>query len=123
MGGNIGEIAVSTPHETLFKFFEYFPMTNYLNLIALFLMFIFLVTSADSACFVLGIMSDNGNPNPSKFKKLIWGVIMGVMVTAALISKGGVDTLKALAITGAIPFTFIMLFHCYCLIKALFAEK
>ena len=35
---------------------------------------------------------------------------------------GGADALKALAITGAIPFVLVMLVHCYCLIKSLREE-
>ena len=57
----------------LFAFFEYFPATDLLNFLTVCLIFIFLVTSADSGTFVISMMTSNGNLNPAVRVKLIWG--------------------------------------------------
>lgn len=121
--GGIAAIAASTPNQALFALFQNFVGTEILNVLALVLMFIFLVTSADSASFVLGMLSTKGSLNPPTFRKLIWGVVMGLMVLAALFSQGGIAAIKALAISGALPFIFVMILHCYCLLRALHLER
>ena len=49
----------------MFVFLSNIPFGSFLSLLALILIFIFFITSADSATFVLGMLSSNGNSNPS----------------------------------------------------------
>lgn len=117
--GGLVEVVGRNPESVFFQYLSTLPWSHLWSLIAVCLIFFFLVTSADSACFVLGMMTSRGSLNPPTFRKLIWGVIMSFMVGAALFSEGGVEALKQLAIVGAIPFVFIMLVHCYCLVAQL----
>lgn len=92
----------------LFEFFKYFPGTTLLNFLALCLIFIFLVTSADSGTFVISMMTSAGNLNPPTRLKLIWGLIITGITVATIVTES-VKVAKAMAITGAIPFTFIII--------------
>ena len=92
----------------LFAFFEYFPGTTLLNFLAVCLIFIFLVTSADSGTFVISMMTSGGSLNPSTKLKLTWGLIITGITVATIVTES-VKVAKVMAITGAIPFTFIII--------------
>ncbi len=107
-GGGLKEIVFEDATKALFAFLEYFPASEVLNACAVALMFIFLVTSADSGTFVLSMMTTNGNLNPPVAQKMVWGTLIAALTTGTLIAES-VPVAKAMAITGAIPFTVIVL--------------
>ncbi len=93
--------------QPLFLWLGQQPLGPVLKIAAVVLLFVFLITSADSAAYVLGMLSEEGNPNPSNSAKLGWGIVT-VVISAALITRNDVDINKAVAIVGAIPFTVIL---------------
>ncbi|MDJ0945437.1 MAG: BCCT family transporter [Kiloniellales bacterium] len=105
--GGLAEIVFEDVSAALYAFFGYLPGTAVLNILAVILVFIFLVTSADSGTFVVSMMTTNGNLNPDVRTKLIWGILMSAITFGVLVS-GSVSVAKAMAITGAVPFTFIV---------------
>ncbi len=102
----------------LFSFFSYFPLSMLLSIAALILIFTFLITSADSATFVLGMLSDGGNLNPSNQIKIMWGLIIAGSSIVFLLA-GGLEAVKTLSIVVASPFTLLMVIICYSILKAL----
>ena len=106
-GGGLAEIVFEDVSAALYAFFGYLPGTAILNVLAVILVFIFLVTSADSGTFVVSMMTTNGNLNPNVRTKLTWGILMSAITFGVLVS-GSVSVAKAMAITGAVPFTFIV---------------
>ncbi|MCM3519821.1 BCCT family transporter [Staphylococcus xylosus] len=104
--------------KALFDFLSYYPLNNFLSIIALLLIFIFFITSADSATFVLGMLSSDGNPNPSRTIKIIWGLLTAGAAIVFLLS-GGLDAVQSISIVVAIPFTIISIFICWALFKDL----
>lgn len=106
-GGGLAEKVFADVSAALFAFFEYFPATALLNFLSVCLIFIFLVTSADSGTFVISMMTSNGDLNPAVKVKLTWGLIMAA-ITVGTLATGSVSVAKAMAITGAIPFTIII---------------
>ncbi len=115
------ESAVSDVSTALFRMLEYFPFSNVLSMIAVILLLVFFVTSADSATFVLGMMTSNGDPNPPTSKKIAWGLTQSTLAGVLLIS-GGLMALQRMAIAAALPFTIIMILMCYNLIRGLAEE-
>jgi glycine betaine transporter len=107
-GGGIADKVFADVTSALFAFFEYFPGTAVLSFLSVCLIFIFLVTSADSGTFVISMMTSNGSLNPSTKLKLTWGLIM-TGITVATVYTESVSVAKAMAITGAIPFTVIIM--------------
>ena len=106
--GGITENVFADVAGALFVFFEFFPGTDLLNFLAVCLIFIFLVTSADSGTFVISMMTSEGSLNPSTKLKLTWGLIITGITIATIVTES-VTVAKAMAITGAIPFTFIII--------------
>lgn len=107
-GGGITEKVFTDVSAALFAFFEYFPGATVLNFLAVCLIFIFLVTSADSGTFVISMMTSDGDLNPQTKLKITWGLII-TGITIATIATESVNVAKAMAITGAIPFTFVII--------------
>ncbi len=120
--GGLGSLVPENTSRALFAFLGYLPLTPVLVGVALFLIFIFLVTSAQSGAFVLGMMTTNGSLNPPTYRKLFWGVVVAILTAATLPAKGGVHTLRAIAVSGALPFTMIMIAQVACLFHALGEE-
>ncbi|ANU24047.1 BCCT family transporter [Planococcus donghaensis] len=106
----------------IFVFLEQFPLYGLLSALMLALIMIFLVTSADSTVYVLGIMTSDGNENPSNVVKGIWAVLIAV-ITGVLIVSSGLQGLQSVALIAALPFTVIMLLISVSLMKSLSQEK
>ncbi len=107
-GGGLSELVFADVTTALFLFLDYFPYGGLLGATACFLIFIFLVTSADSGTFVLSMMTSNGNLNPPLVHKMVWGILIAVLTIGTLLS-GSITVAKAMAITGALPFSVILL--------------
>jgi len=121
-GGLRGMMLVDV-EQTLFSMLERFPLSWPLTLLTLVLIFTFLVTSADSASFVLGMMTSRGALDPPTWKKLTWGIVVALLTASTLFAEGGILVMRAIAIVGAIPFTVIMIVHILCLLKHLRGES
>ncbi|WP_340082175.1 BCCT family transporter [Terribacillus sp. FSL K6-0262] len=108
----------------LFAMLSHLPGGMILSILALLLIATFFITSADSATFVLGMQTTNGDLNPSKTVKLIWGLVQSA-TAAILLWVGGEDGLGALqtaSIIAAFPFAIIMILVVFSLIKTLKKE-
>jgi choline/glycine/proline betaine transport protein len=63
-----------------------------------------------------------GDPEPPVMHRVIWGLKEG-LVAAVLLLAGGLSALQTAAITAALPFSVIMLFMAWGLVRALRAER
>lgn len=108
--------------EVLFKTFEHYPLGLLLSIIAIFLIFSFFITSADSATYVLAMLSEDGSLVPSNRKKVIWGVGVAFIAIALLLS-GGLDALQNVLIIAALPFSIVLVLIVVSLLKELLHEK
>ncbi len=120
-GGNIAKTAANNLPQSLFDTLTAFPLGAVTSILALVLVSIFFITSADSATFVLGSMSANGAVNPSAPVKLTWGVVIASFA-AILLLAGGLSALQTATITAAVPFAIVMICLCFSLYKSLSEE-
>lgn len=123
-GDNVGLAAATQANITvaLFEMFELMPFSNVLSVVAMLLIFIFLVTSADSASYIVAQMTDNGSINPPLYKRVIWGVLIAA-ICFTLIVAGGLSGLQSAAVLSALPFTFILYMMIVVLIRELRADR
>lgn len=63
----------ASPQTALFHIFDQYSFGIVLSLIAIVLLIIFFITSADSATFVLAMLTSNGNLEPGNSKKNFLG--------------------------------------------------
>jgi len=114
---------------SIFVFFENYPLATFLNFTTIFLLISFLVTSVDSAVFVLSMFTDRGKKNPSKKHRLIWSVFI-LLATMALILLGNakpeIDVLIAvqkLLIITSLPFALFMVVMTGVFLKEVLKKK
>ncbi|GAB3670882.1 BCCT family transporter [Salinisphaera aquimarina] len=101
----------------LFTFFEMMPFSTVLSLLAMSLIFVFLVTSADSASYIVAQMTDEGSLEPPLYKRLSWGLMISA-ICLTLIVAGGLKGLQTGSLLAALPFLVIL----YCMIFVLVGE-
>ena len=115
-------IAAQPLEQMLFTTFENYPLAIVTSLIAIILLIIFFVTSADSATFVLGMQSEGGNLHPSNWIKGIWGILVSV-IAIVLLRAGGLEALQNVLIIVALPFSMLLILVTVSLIKELLYER
>ncbi len=102
---------------TMFVMFNALPASGLLSFIATMLVFVFFVTSGDSATLVLGTMSTGGDPDPSAKVKIIWGVLVAGIALSLLLA-GGIKAVQAATIVFALPFSVVLLLMAISLVIA-----
>lgn len=112
---------VAAPQTTLFYIFDQYKFGIILSLIAIVLLIIFFVTSADSATFVLSMLTSDGDLNPPNNKKIFWGILIAI-VAFALILSGSISVIQTISIVIAFPYLFILLLICVNLVIELRKE-
>jgi glycine betaine transporter len=117
----IGQAVQNDISTALFLALEQLPMGYILAVVATLLVITFFITSADSAIFVLGMLSSDGKLNPSNRVKITWGILQSAIAVVLLLS-GGLEGLQTASIVAALPFAVIMVLMCYSLLKALKEE-
>lgn len=118
MGPELAAKAVEVTETAYFIVMEQLPLGTVISVITLVLLCTFFTTSANSATFVLGMLSTNGDLDPRNSVKIMWGVVQS-LIALALILAGGLSMLQTISIVAAFPFAFVMLFACWSLMKAL----
>jgi glycine betaine transporter len=83
---------------------------------------VFLVTSVDSATFVLGMLSSDGAHNPPSSKKWSWGVAL-LLLGAGFTMTNNMDAIKALIVAGSIPFFGVLLLQVVAFARAIWRDS
>lgn len=87
---------------------EQLPLTTIASILGIVLIVIFLITSGDTATFIMASMTDKGTMNPHNRLKVIWGVLIAAIASVLLFS-GGLEALQTASLISALPFTVVML--------------
>ncbi|MBC3798520.1 glycine betaine uptake BCCT transporter [Acetobacterium tundrae] len=116
------QAAVNQDYTTgLFALLQQLPLYSITSILSIVLIIACFIGAANSATYVLAMLTSGGDMDPSKKSRAGWGIAQGA-VTIALILASGTSALKALqtaSIAAAFPYTFVMLFMCYSIFKAL----
>ena len=113
---------IASPQTAVFIVFEKYPLSKVMSVLVIALLGIFFVTSADSATYSLSMMTSNGDMEPPKFKKIVWGIIEAA-IAYLLLSAGSLKPLQTISIAASLPFLIIMILMCPALVKELRKEK
>ena len=108
--------------QLLFGTFKHYPLGILMSIIAIILIFTFFITSADSATYVLSMLSEDGRLIPTNGKKVVWGVIVAGIATV-LLYAGGLDALRNTLIIIALPFAVVVALIVVALIVEVYHEK
>ena len=119
LAGGMGDASL-----VLFQMLGSLPMPMVTSAVAIALLVIFIVTSADSGALVVDSLTSGGNPDTPVRQRIFWTAMIG-LTSVALLYGGGKEALKALqagTIAAALPFTFIVLSYGVCLLLGLRLE-
>ncbi|MBW1295577.1 BCCT family transporter [Aquimarina litoralis] len=99
---------------SIFIFFENYPFQGLINTVVILLLISFLITSLDSAIFVLSMFTDHGKQHPSKKHRLLWSIVLTIFAIGILLlgnAKEDINVLTAmqkLLIITSLPFSLLM---------------
>lgn len=117
----IAEAALADPTAAVFRLYDFLPMGSLLSLITMLIICIFFITSADSATYVIGVMSSNGNLHPDNRAKVGWGILCSTIAVMLLLT-GGLKAVQTVSFIFSFPFMILMLFMMYAFLKSVSAE-
>lgn len=120
-GAGIGAAVAENINTALFVTLNEFPLGMLVSVIAMILIATFFITSADSAAFVLAMLSTDGNQNPGWKIKVLWGAFVAFFAFVLLLA-GGLEAVQQVAIITGVPFTILLIGMGVSLYKAVSAD-
>lgn len=106
--GGIARAVQADLSTALFKFLEYLPGAGFTSTLAIVLVAVFFVTSADSGALVIDTLASGGEEDTPRWQRIYWCIVLGA-TAALLLIAGGLGALQAATLLAALPFCFIML--------------
>lgn len=107
-GVGLGIEGQDTAQEAAYAMLDNLPFPGASQLLTVVLLFIFLLTSADSGAYVLAMFSA-GTSDPPVGERLFWGSVLAILTAAALIGAVGYSAISAFAVAGAVPLLFLLI--------------
>jgi len=114
--GGIAEAVNADLSTALFKFLEYLPGVGLTSTLAILLVGVFFVTSADSGSLVIDTLASGGADETPRWQRIYWCLVLGAAAMLLLIA-GGLGALQAATLVAALPFCFIMILLAFALIR------
>lgn len=120
LGLDVAKDAIVNTSTALFVVLDYYPFSIIISSVAVVLLCTFFITSADASTFVLAMLSSDGALNPSKAKKVIWGILQSGLALVLMVgTDNGLQMLQTASIASAFPFILIMICAMVSLVKVL----
>lgn len=107
-GAGISAAVSDNINTALFVMLDQFPLSGIVSVVAMLLIGSFFITSADSAAFVLAMLSTHGDQNPGWKIKVLWGVFVAFFAFVLLLA-GGLEAVQQVAIITGVPFTILLI--------------
>lgn len=106
----------------IFALFDHFPMGTVMSILSMIIVSIFFVTSADSATYVVGMMSSGGSLDPKNSLKIFWGMLCST-IAAMLLLTGGLKAVQTVSFVVSFPFMILMFVMIAAFVKGVRNEK
>jgi len=106
----------------LFQFLEHFPASQILSGLAVMMIVIFFVTSADSGALVVSTLATGGKEDSPASQRVYWTTAVA-SVALILMATGGLQALQTATVLGALPFSFVIYIIIYSLYHSLRLES
>jgi choline/glycine/proline betaine transport protein len=124
MGEAAGAIAAAVQADlstALFQFLTYLPGAGITSALAVALVVVFFVTSADSGSLVIDTIASGGADDTPLWQRIYWCSLEGV-AAALLLLAGGLTALQAATLVAALPFAVIMILLAWALYRGMSAD-
>jgi len=120
-GGEVSRAVAENVSVALFQFLRLLPMSGITSALAILLVAVFFVTSADSGALVVDTIASGGETDSPVWQRIYWCGIAGV-AAALLLIAGGLSALQTMTLIAALPFTVVMIFLTWGLFQGLRAD-
>lgn len=121
-GGGIAEATAESTSLSMFALLDNFPLTLVTSLLAIVVIGIFFVTSADSASLVLDTLTAGDDGESKVIQRIFWASALGA-IAIVLLAAGGLDALSNVVTTTGLPFCLVLAVMSLSLIKGLREES
>ena len=115
---SLAQIVSQDSSLALFVFLEQLPLAAITSMVAIAMVVVFFVTSADSGALVVDMLASGGAEGSPVWQRIFWSSLMGVVAIALLLADG-LEALQTATIASALPFSVILLLAVWGLFKAL----
>lgn len=106
--GSLAETVKADSSLALFAFLEHLPWGSVTSVVAIVMVVVFFVTSADSGALVVDQLASGGAESTPVWQRIFWSTLMGVVAIALLLADG-LQALQTATIASALPFSIILL--------------
>src|SRR5699024_4891062 len=115
---NIAQLVDEDITSALFVTLKQLPFTTLLSILSIIIVATFLITSADSATYILASKTTKESLFPPLIIKVLWDALMGA-IAGVLLYAGGLEALKTASLVSALPFTVLIIILMYTIVKIL----
>ncbi|MBW8172912.1 BCCT family transporter [Ornithinimicrobium sp. Arc0846-15] len=100
----------ASPQDMLFQLLDALPASGLTSVVAMLMLAVFFITSADSGSLVMGMLSQRGKPEPDKGIVIFWGIMLSGIAIVMLLVGGNeaLQGLQNLVIVSALPFSIVI---------------
>jgi BCCT family betaine/carnitine transporter len=122
--GALGGTGFTSVPLAMFEMFDELALGPILSFVAIVLILVFFITSSDSGSLVIDSITAGGKIDAPVPQRIFWASIEGA-IAIALLWIGGTEAIEALqagAISTGLPFMFILLLMCVCLLIGMRTE-
>lgn len=119
--GAISQAVTADLSTALFHFFEFLPGAAVTSALAVALVAVFFVTSADSGSLVIDTIASGGADDTPVWQRVYWCSLEG-LAAALLLLVGGLGALQAATLVAALPFALIMILLAFGLLRQMNAD-
>jgi choline/glycine/proline betaine transport protein len=121
-GGALAAAVEANIDTALFEFLGYFPLTTVTSVLAIILISVFFITSADSGSLVLDTIASGGADETPALQRVFWTFLLAAVASVLLVA-GGLTALQTAMTASALPFVIVMLVMVLGLARGLAADQ
>lgn len=114
----LGETVQTSQPAALFVLLQQLPLSTFVSSIAVFMILVFFVTSADSGAMVLNMLSCHGRDDTPAYLRIFWMAVIAIIATTLMLA-GGLGALQTAAVASALPFSFALLLGIWGFLRAI----
>lgn len=119
---DLGNLILNNQEKGIYELFNILPFSTLTTVAAVILSFVFLVTSADSAAYVMGMMA-GGQENPRRTSRVISAMIVTLLTAYLLYAEYDNNFLRNITLIGATPYLIVIILQAIAFYKALRAYE
>lgn len=119
--GAISQAVAADLSTAIFHFLEHLPAPGFTSALAVALVAVFFVTSADSGSLVIDTIAAGGAEDTPRWQRVYWCSLEG-LAAALLLLAGGLGALQAATLVAALPFALIMILLAVGLVRQMNAD-